>query len=260
LNAGCESAPDPQNFEAHGLGLRAGLHGTSQLYVVTHAFSKGGREAIELFSIDASNGKPVISWSDCVMTPAHAWFNDVVALPEGGFAATNFMDPTDKSTNEKLQSGGDNGNVLEWHKDSGFRAVPNSNMSGANGIEIDSQGQYYFVNAWGSQELIRISRADHQRKATSLAGLLVDNSAWTWDGRLIVVGQALSAKNIGSCLADPTCLIPFKAVEFDPATLQSRILIDEKDKRWAATSPGLVNGELWLGAQRTNRIARYNLD
>ncbi len=260
LGASCPSAPDPQNFEAHGLGLRTGLNGKSQLYVVNHAFPKGGREAIELFSIDASGGKPVISWSDCVPTPAHAWFNDVVALPEGGFAATNFMDPTDKDTNEKLQNGQDNGNVLEWHRDSGFTTVPNSNMSGANGIEIDPAGKYYFVNAWGSQELVRISRTDHRRKTALVAGVLVDNNAWTWDGRLIVVGQALSARVIGDCLADLKCPVPFKVVEFDPSTMQSRTLIDEKDKTWAATSPRPVNGELWLGSQRTNRIARYKLD
>jgi hypothetical protein len=260
LNADCQSPPDPQNFEAHGVGFRSGLNGKSQLYVVNHAFPKGGREAIELFSIDVSGGKPVISWSDCVPTPANAWFNDVVALPEGGFAATNFMDPTDTRTNDKLQSGQDNGNVLEWRKDRGFKTVPNSNMSGANGIEIDPEGKYYFVNAWGSQELIRISRIDHQRVTAALPGLLVDNSAWTWDGRLIVVGQALSAKDIGGCLENAACLIPFKAIEFNPATLESRILIDEKDKKWAATSPRPVNGELWLGAQRTHRVARYKPD
>lgn len=79
LGAGCGGAPDPRNFEAHGLGLRTGLNKTSQLLVVSHAFPSGGREAIELFRIDASGGKPVISWSDCARMPAGTWANDVVA-------------------------------------------------------------------------------------------------------------------------------------------------------------------------------------
>jgi hypothetical protein len=77
---------------------------------------------------------------------------------------------------------------------------------------------------------------------------------------LIVVGQALSAQDIAACLADAKCPVPFKVVEFDPATMQSRILIDEKDKTWAATTPRSVNGQLWLGSQRTNTIARYKFD
>lgn len=88
----------------------------------------------------------------------------------------------------------------------------------------------------------------------------MDNNAWTRDGKLIVVGQAMSTEALTLCLADEKCPIPFKAIEFDPATMESRILIDESNMTWAATSPRPVNDELWLGSQRTNRIARYKLD
>lgn len=256
LGAGCGGAPDVRNFEAHGLGLRPGLDGRSHLYVANHASPKGGREAIELFTIDARGVKPIVTWSDCVPTPPHSWFNDVVALPGGGFAATDFMDPGDRQADAKLQAGQVTGNVLEWHRGVGFEAVPNSEMSGANGIETDPEGRYYFVNAWGSRELVRIARADHRRTSVRV-GMLADNNAWTWDGRLIVVGQAMGARDIGGCLANPKCPIPFRALEIDPVTLTSKVLIDEKDTLWAATSPRPVNGELWIGGQRTSRIARY---
>jgi hypothetical protein len=260
LGGSCDGAPDPRNFEAHGLGLRTGLDQRSQLYVVNHASPEGGREAIEVFSIDDTGGKPKLSWSDCVPMPEHTWANDVVALPEGGFAVTNFMDPGDKETADKLKNGLNTGNVLEWHKGAGFEAVPNSEMSGANGIEIDREGRYYFVNAWGSKELVRISRVGHQRK-TAPVGALADNSAWTWDGRLLVVGQAMKAEDISSCMANPKCPLPFKVLEFDPATLESRILIEKQDTDgWAATSPRPVNGQLWLGSQGTDRIARYTFN
>ena len=260
LGAGCSSAPDPLNFEAHGLGLRTGLNEKAQLYVVNHAFPEGGREAVELFDIDASGGKPTISWSDCVPMPAHTWGNDVVALPEGGFAVTNFMDPEDNDSARKLQAGKITGNVLEWHKGTGFTAVPNSQMSGANGIEIDLEGKYYFVSAWASKEVVRIARAGHRRK-TIRVGVLADNNAWTWDGRLIVVGLAMSVADVPACLQNASCPLPFKILEIDPATMATKTLMDERAMTgWAATSPRPVNGQLWIGSMGGSRIARYRLD
>jgi hypothetical protein len=94
LAANCPAAPDPEAFDARGLGLRDSLNGKFELYVVNHPGPTKGRHAVELFSVDASGGKPKITWTDCVVMPAGTYPNDVVALPDGGFAVTNTGDRT----------------------------------------------------------------------------------------------------------------------------------------------------------------------
>lgn len=108
--------------------------------------------------------------------------------------------------------------------------------------------------------MIRLARATHERR-TVPDGVLVNKNAWTRDGRLIVVGQAMAVKDVTGCLAKPKCPLPFKVLEFDTATLKSSVLIDDKENLgWAATSLRLVNGELWLGSMGSDVIARYKLD
>ncbi len=265
LGAACPGAPDPANFEAHGLGIAPAYDGHYRLLSVDHAFPTGGREAVELFSIDATGPKPVVVWNDCVPMPEHTSGNDVLALPDGGFAVTNFSDPADKDVMGKLERGENTGNVLEWHKGKGFSEVPGSEMSGPNGIETDPLNRYYFVNAWGSKELVRLGRGQRpvERKVAK-TGFLSDNNAWTWNGKLIVVGQATSVTDLFTCLSSPAdfCATPFKALEFDPQTLKSRELIDDAHPKsfGGGTSPLPVGNELWVGSFRSDRIARYPLD
>jgi hypothetical protein len=50
----CPGSPDPNHFVTHGLNIRPGADGHSTLYVVGH----GGREAIEVFDVDANGEMP----------------------------------------------------------------------------------------------------------------------------------------------------------------------------------------------------------
>jgi hypothetical protein len=262
--AGCPAAPDPVNFEVHGLGLGRRSQGRYQLFAVAHAFAAGGREAIEVFTVDVSQGRPSITWTDCLIMPANTMANDVVALPAGGIAMTVFGDPADEDLLSKLQQGQDTGYVLEWHEGRGFTKVPGSEMSGANGIEVDADGKYLFVGAWGSKELIRLSRGRDpvERKAVS-TGVLTDNSAWSKEGRLLVVGQNTTIKELVDCAASAqeSCAAPFKVLAIDPLTLASTVLIDAANPQTfgGATAPLPVGNELWLGSFRGRRIARYVL-
>ena len=54
------------------------------MYVVGH----GGREAIEVFDVDASGAKPVLTWTGCVMTPDGMGFNSVASFSDGSLLAT----------------------------------------------------------------------------------------------------------------------------------------------------------------------------
>jgi hypothetical protein len=76
---GCPSPPNAQRFFAHGLSLRPKGPGRYTLYMVNHA----GREAIEVFEVDAAPADPTIRWTGCVPMPKDQPANSVAAAPDG---------------------------------------------------------------------------------------------------------------------------------------------------------------------------------
>jgi len=84
----CPGAPDPKTFVAHGIAIRDDGCGTSTVLSVNH-----GREAVEVFRINAAGKKPAIRWVGCVPMPADVSLNSVAFLPDGGSVATKFYDP-----------------------------------------------------------------------------------------------------------------------------------------------------------------------
>jgi len=255
-----ESCKPPATFSAHGIGLRLGLNGQHELYVVNDNLVT--ISAIELFSIDASGGKPKITWRSCVPMPQHTFANDVVAIPGGGFAVTSIIDPADTDYVRKLEHGENTGYVLEWHAGTGFSKVPGSDTSGTNGVEIDRDGRHYFIDAWGSHEVVRITRGRTPVERVAVkVGMRVDNSAWRWDGRLMVAGQVDTVKHVfdnylGSDDFSPS---PYQVIELDPKTMKVKLLFAESDKKVfsGATTPTQINDEIWVGSVRNNRIIRY---
>ena len=123
----CSRARTAPSFSTHGLYLKAGRRSTHTLYAVHH----GGRESIEVFTFDAGTTPPAVTWVGCVVAPDPIGLNAVVALPDGGFAATNF-DPRPPSgapapgVSAKVLSGDWNGEVWEWHPKTGWAKVPGS--------------------------------------------------------------------------------------------------------------------------------------
>jgi hypothetical protein len=189
----CPGAPDLDKFSAHGLNIRAGKNGLHTLYVVNH----GGREAIEIFALDAKSAEPTLAWIGCAVMPTHTWPNSVAPLPDGGLVVTNMFDPDDKAVPDKLAAGETTGAVYEWHPDSGFKLVPGSEMSGNNGIEASRDGKWIYVAAWGNKAVVRLPRAGGAVRRQELpAGFQVDNLRWAPDGKLLVAGQDVPAKEV----------------------------------------------------------------
>ena len=133
---------DREHFRTHGLYLQEGRRGVHTLYAVHH----GGRESVELFELDTRPTPMAIAWIGCVVAPDPIGLNAVVALPDGGFAATNF-DPRQPpggrgGFSSALTAGERNGEVWEWHPRTGWAKVPGSEAAGANGIEISPDGRW----------------------------------------------------------------------------------------------------------------------
>jgi hypothetical protein len=244
----CPGPPDVGSsvFTTHGLWLQPGSATVHTLFVVGH----GSRESIEVFEIDTRPATPSVAWIGCVIAPDPIGLNSVRALPDGGFIATNFLARNVTPENRlRMLEGDKNGELWEWHAAGGWKKVPGSESSGANGIEISNDGKWYYVAAWGSQSFFRLSRgaASPTRDEIRL-GFRVDNIRWTRDGSLYATGQT------GSREVPETASV---VVKINPETLAVREVYRRRDDATFrfGTVAVEVGNELWIGSYQGDRIA-----
>ena len=252
---------DRERFRTHGLYLKAGRSALHTLYVVHH----GLRESVEVFELNARPGAPAITWIGCAVAPDPIGLNAVVALPDGGFAATNF-DPRAPAGgrggpfSQALLAGERNGEVWEWHTGAGWKKVPGSESAGANGLEISDDGRWYYVAQWGNRAFMRISRGQTPVAREEIAlGFRVDNVRWAPDGTLFVAGQGgpdtaiFRGRGAGAGVATSTI------GKVDPKTMKYQQIIDYPTSPAVsfATVAVQVGDELWVGSAFGDRIARY---
>ena len=153
----CPGPLDPAEgaaFRAHGLYLKPGDAGVHTVYLVHH----GNRESVEVFEVDGNANPPELTWVGCAIAPEPLTLNAVVALPDGGFAATSFRTAGLTESLDEILTGAISGSVWEWHADGGWTEVPGSATGGPNGLEISADGEWFHIAGWGSQRFIRLSR------------------------------------------------------------------------------------------------------
>ncbi len=253
---------DRERFRTHGLYLKAGRRSVHTLYAVHH----GGRESVEVFELDTAATPPAITWVGCAVAPDPIGLNAVVALPDGGFAATNFDRRPPPGTrgggfSPELIAGEKNGEVWEWRPKGGWTKVPGSEAAGANGLEISADGKWYYVAQWGNRSFMRLSRGRMpvERQEIPL-GFRVDNVRWAPDGTLFVAGQG-EPPNAGGGRATSVAVSSSVIGRVDPKTMTYRQLIDQatSDRINAATVAVQIGSDLWTGSFRGDRVAVYPL-
>ena len=242
----CPGPPDAAfkaKFLTHGVYLQEGRNSVHKVYVVVH----GGREAVEVFELDAKPQTPTLTWIGCAVAPDPIGLNSVRALPDGGFIATNFL-PRNRQM-AALQKGEVNGELWEWHTASGWQKVPGSEASGANGLEMSPDGKTLYVAAWGSQSFFRLSRggAKPERQEVPL-GFRVDNIRWSRDGSILAAGQGGEAPNFTT-----------QVVKIDPKTLKISEVVNNKPigPFSAGTVAVEIGNDYWVGSFRGDRIAVF---
>jgi hypothetical protein len=251
-----------ERFRTHGLFLKPGRNAPHTLYVVYH----GVRESVEVFELDARQSPPALTWIGCAIAPDPVGLNAVVALPDGGFAATNF-DPRVTGGrggfSPALLAGENNGEVWEWHTGTGWKKVPGSDAAGANGIEISPDGQWYYVAQWGNRSFMRISRGQTPVKRDQIPlGFRVDNVRWAPDGTLLVAGQGgddnavVGRRGAGGA---PPPVATSTIGKVDPKTMTYTPIINYPTSPTvsAATVAVQVGNEFWAGTFRGDRVAIY---
>jgi hypothetical protein len=233
--------PSDARFSTHGLWLQPGPATTHTLFVVGH----GTRESIEVFEIDTRPTTPIVTWIGCAIAPEPIGLNSVRGLPDGGFIATNFLarNVTPESRARMLE-GDKNGELWEWHAVGGWKKVPGSDASGANGIEISNDGKWYYVAAWGSQSFFRLSRGAQGTPVRNEIplGFRVDNIRWARDGSLLAAGQGDTDSEI---------------VKINPDTLTVTKVMSRPDdgKFRAGTVAVEIGNDFWVGSYLADRIA-----
>ncbi len=236
----CPAPPDTSNFTTHGVYVEPGGGPLFKLFVVGH----GAREAIEVFEIDTRGNAPAATWVGCVIAPDPIGLNSVRGLPDGGFITTNFL-PRNSTPEEtqRMLGGETNGELWEWHTDTGWVELPGSAAAGANGLELSDDGETIYVAAWGSQSFFRLSRGANPPVRDDIdLGFRIDNIHWARDGRLWGVGQAGEAG--------------WKAVKIDPETLavEDVLTVPDTPAFNAGTALAEIGDTIWVGSFRGNRI------
>jgi hypothetical protein len=262
----CPGSPDPNNLITHGLNLRPGKSGHSRLYVVGH----GGREAIEIFDVDASGAHPELTWIGCVMMPEGMAANSVASFSDGSLVATVPLHPG--KTIEDAFTGESTGAVYEWSPGSiGFELVEGTELPYANGIEVSADDQEVYVASSVLFTVIAYSHSNpaRQLRTTNPMAFIPDNLHMGTDGNLITAGLVLIDPVCGNVekagefdLAKfAACPRPFIVKSINPQTMQGTDLARSPAiKQFSNITMGLVVGsDVWIGTFAGDRIAYRSL-
>jgi hypothetical protein len=237
---------------AHGLYLKPGSGSVHTLFVVHH----GNRESVEVFELDGAAGPPALTWVGCIVAPDQGVFNAVVALPDGGVAATNVPRRTATAGGATASpAGGANelGAVWEWRRATGWKAVPGTEAARINGLEISKDGKWFYISAWGDQAMLRVQRNQTAVKRDVLAlPFRIDNLRLMPDGTLLAAGHGGTA--LCSCPAET-----WHIGRIDPEALRVQEIFQSPYVAGfgAATVAVQIGKEIWIGTNRGDRIGHF---
>lgn len=236
-----DCAIDLAAFDTHGLAISQTGPRRYRLYSTSH----GTREAIQIFEIETGTTPPSIAWVGCVPLPDGVWANSVAILDDGGFVTTQFYDPTDPDGIAILLAGGVTGRVFEWHPGGRVNAVPGTELSGPNGIELSADERFLYVASFGGRGVVRFERGPDPASPVSIPlDISADNLRWTEQGTLLTVGSNADAGT------------GWSVYEIDPATLTALVLVraDGDTELQGASTALRVDDELFVGTPGGNRI------
>ena len=250
--------PPVASFSPHGIDIEQLNSGAQALYVVNHG--DGGRESIEMFEVEEA-GDVSLTWRGCVLAPEQGFFNDVVALRDGGFWVSH-MYPRDANvlwTALRMQfTGHTPGFAYRWSRNDGFQPIPGSESRFANGVEKSADERYLFVNEYFGDAVKKVDVRPGQVVGSAEVSS-PDNLAWSPEGELIAASHVAPLGDLMSCqeLESGSCGFQFQVVVIDPETMSTRVALDHAGPPMGGATVALPHGEwVWLGTFAGDRIAR----
>lgn len=255
--AGC---PFPDQLSPHGIHLSQ--RGDSlQLLVVNHS----SKEHVLFYEVQPSSSSetaPKLYWRGCVVFPEQAVLNDVVALPDGGFAVTHMYNRENEILAQiRSVLGFNDGHVWRWNPDSDIRIMANTSARLPNGIEVAPDGKSIWVNNYIEQELRQYDIATEQLLAT-IKVANIDNSAWLEDGRLLLASHT-SPLTMAHCfgLTKGSCGSPYELVAVDTQSGTAQVLF--RAEQGGPFGPATVaieyEGKLYAGSFSGDRLGEITL-
>jgi hypothetical protein len=262
--ANCPSAPDPKTFNVQGLSLRAFPTGLHTLYATNH----GGRESIEIFTIDARRDEPSLSWNGCVVLPTGVAANSVATFSDGTILITELI--RTGTTIADFVNGKNTGAVYEWKPGTAsFKKIPGTDLPGNNGLETSRDDHEFYVVAFGWHAVLAFARADPSKPArrAKAPGFMPDNIHWDSD-KLIVGGMQSdepacggTRKVIDGRADGMRCHRGYVIAQLDPKPMVFSVMAyAEPNPDFNGVSGAVVvNGELWLSSYQADRVAHRPL-
>jgi sugar lactone lactonase YvrE len=171
------------------------------------------------------------------VAPKEVVMNAVVALPDGGFAAT--------STQTR--------DVWEWHAASGWQRIPGSEDTAPNGLEISKDGRWLYIAGWAEEKLTRLSRGQTPvKKDVVKLGFRPDNVRLSADGSVILAAGHGNVQTPRDFLKETS-----NVARIDPQTLDvKRIFQHPHIEGFGGSTTAITIGkEMWLGTYRGEMIA-----
>lgn len=238
---------NPREFlSPHGISLLKRADDRLQLMVVNH----GRRESVEFFEVFVNEGQVSTVWRGCVRAPHKEFLNDLVALPDGGFIASNMFATRGPKLFGlhfgafKALLGMDSGYLIEWHPWQAVTVVPGSEGPFPNGLAISPDGRFIYQNLYGADEVRKLDR----QKGVVVASVAVakpDNTTIDAKGRLLVASQKMSLMDLKDCVDEPdrSCLLPFEIVQIDPDTMAHKVVFDHAGPPMGAGTVAVQHGD-----------------
>ena len=260
----CPSPPDPRLFNVQGINLRKAANAAYTLYATNH----GGRESIEIFTVDASADEPRLIWKGCILLPAGVAANSVAAFSDGTILLTEL---TRAGTSiADFVNGKKTGAVYRWRRgEATFRKLAGTELPGNNGLETSRDDQKFYSVAFGWHAVVEYSRSNPRKplRIASAPGFMPDNIHWDGD-RLIVGGMQSDEpacgglrKVIAGKADGMLCHRGYTIADLDPRSLTFRVLAyAEPNAAFNGVSGAvLIGNELWISSYQANRVAHRTL-
>ena len=256
----CRTPPDSATFSTQGLSIRELGPSQSRLHVVNH----GGRESVEIFSVDASGGQPRFVWNGCVLMPPGLAANSVATFSDGTILVTVLTHPGRTITD--FWRGENTGAVYSWTPgEAAFRLLPGTELPGNNGLETSRDDTEFFVIAFGWRSVVVFARADTSqlRRRAVAPGFMPDNMHWD-AGRLLLAGMQYDEpacggirKIINGKADEMRCHRGYTVAQLDPHSMGfSTVAYAEPHPDFNGVSAAsIVGNELWLASYQADRIA-----